>query len=342
MRYLVTGAGGFIGTHLVTHLKGQGHYVRGVDIKLPEFSETDADDFWLLDLRMWHNAKISTRNIDRVYALAADMGGMGYIANNHAEILYNNLLINLYTLKAAAENGVKKYLFSSSACVYPEYLQETTDVDPLKETDAYPADPQDAYGWEKLTAEKWIEYLTAEYDIQTYLARFHNIYGPLGTWQGGREKVPAAFCRKAAKVNLTGDPEFEIWGDGKQTRSFCYIDDLITGITRLMESDYHKPLNIGRDRMVTINELADIVADIAGVEIEPKHVKGPQGVRGRNSDNSLCKEILGWEPTIPLEEGLIPTYNWIEEQYYDSIHDYDIRRGLGKIRKASRRLRKKV
>lgn len=341
MKYLVTGAGGFIGHHLVKRLKSQGHFVRGVDIKTPEFEKSPADQFFTLDLRYSYNARIACQGgIERVYALAADMGGMGYIANNHQEILHNNLLINLYTLKAADRAGVKRYLFSSSACVYPEYLQESTDVAPLKESDAYPADPQDAYGWEKLTTEKMLEYY--EGDMKLYMARFHNIYGPLGTWEGGREKVPAAFCRKAAVVATTGNPAFEIWGDGQQTRSFCYIDDLLDGIQLLMESDYHKPINIGRDRMVSINELAYIVADIAGVKIEPYHVDGPEGVRGRNSDNSLLKEVLGWEPTTPIEEGLKPTYKWIKEQYNDSLDDNDLGRWLGRLRKAGNRLRKKA
>jgi len=313
-KVLVTGAGGFIGTHLVTYLKGKGYWVRGVDIKFPEFSETDADEFEILDLRRWDNCLQATRGVDEVYALAADMGGMGFIASNHAQILHNNLAINNHTIEAARINGVERYLFSSSACIYPEYLQEEEKVTPLKEKDAYPAQPQDAYGWEKLMSERLCQRYNEEFDMKTYVVRFHNVYGPLGTWEGGREKVPAAFCRKAAVAKLTGNPEFEIWGDGKQTRSFCYIDDITFGIYKLMHSEFHQPINMGRDRMVSINQLADIVAEIAGIEIEKNHVKGPEGVRGRNSDNTLLQETLDWSPETKLEDGLDTTYQWIEEQ----------------------------
>ncbi len=313
-KVLVTGAGGFIGTHLVTYLKKQGYWVRGVDLKYPEFSETDADEFEILDLRRWDNCLQATRGIDEMYALAADMGGMGFIASNHAQILHNNILINVHSIEAAKINGVKRYLFSSSACIYPEYLQEVVDVTPLKEDDAYPAAPQDAYGWEKLITERLCTRYHEAADMKTYIVRFHNVYGPLGTWEGGREKVPAAFCRKAAVAKFTGNPEFEIWGDGKQTRSFCYIDDITFGLHKLMRSDFHEPINMGRDRMVSINELADIIADIAGVEIEKNHVEGPEGVRGRNSDNTLLEKVLAWAPEIPLEEGLVHTYKWIEKQ----------------------------
>ena len=318
-KVLVTGAGGFIGTHLVTYLKKQGYWVRGVDLKYPEFSETDADEFEILDLRRWDNCLQATRGVDEVYALAADMGGMGFISSNHAQILHNNILINVHTIEAARVNGVKQYLFSSSACIYPEYLQEVVDVTPLKEEDAYPAAPQDAYGWEKLITERLCSRYEEEFNMQVHIVRFHNVYGPLGTWEGGREKVPAAFCRKAAVAKLTGNPEFEIWGDGEQTRSFCYIDDITLGLHKLMRSDFHEPLNMGRDRMVSINELADIVADIAGIKIEKNHVEGPEGVRGRNSDNTLLDKVLGWSPEIPLEEGLVHTYKWIEKQVEEQI-----------------------
>jgi nucleoside-diphosphate-sugar epimerase len=318
---LVTGAGGFIGYHLVNYLKDKGYWVRGVDIKYPEFGEISADEFELLDLRRWPNCLQATRDVDEVYALAADMGGMGFISSHHSQIFHNNVLINTHTLDAARVNGVQRYFYSSSACVYPEYLQTEAEVTPLKEEDVYPAQPQDAYGWEKLITERLCTHYYEDYGIETRVARFHNIYGPQGTWDGGREKVPAAFCRKVAIAKLTGNPEMEIWGDGEQTRSFCYIDDLLEGVYRLMQSDHHEPINIGRDRMVTINELADIVAEIAGVEIVKKHVEGPQGVRGRNSDNSRLREVLNWEPQIPLEESLTETYAWIEEQVKET---YDL------------------
>lgn len=313
-RILVTGAGGFIGHHLVTRLKEQGYWVRGVDIKHPEFSVNDADEFEILDLRRWDSCLQATRGVDEVYALAADMGGMGFISAHHAQILHNNSLINIHTLEAARVNGVSRYLYTSSACIYPEYKQTDANVTPLKEEDAYPAQPQDAYGWEKLIAEHLCKHYREDYGIETRTVRFHNIFGPFGTWEGGREKAPAAMCRKVAVAKLTGQHEIDIWGDGEQTRSFCYIDDCVTGLYKLMQSDYHEPLNLGQDRMVTINQLADMVADIAGLRITKKHIDGPQGVRGRNSNNDRLREVLGWEPEISLEEGLAKTYAWIEDQ----------------------------
>jgi GDP-D-mannose 3',5'-epimerase len=313
-RVIVTGAGGFIGHHLVSFLKARGFWVRGVDIKRPEFGPTDADEFWVMDLRDPANCQLAVAEVDDVYALAADMGGMGYISCNHAQILRNNALINIGTLEAARLSGAKRYLFTSSACVYPEYRQLTTQVPALKEEDAYPAEPQDAYGWEKLITEQLCLHYRRDYGLQTRIVRFHNIFGPFGTWTGGREKAPAALCRKVAMAKLTEDHEIEIWGDGKQTRSFCYIDDCIEGIYRFMNSDFTEPLNLGQDRMISINELADIIAGIAGVQLKRVHVPGPQGVRGRNSDNTLLRKVLGWAPQVSLEDGLAHTYRWIEDQ----------------------------
>ena len=313
-RILVTGAGGFIGHHLVAELKRQGHWVRGVDIKRPEYTTSAADEFLLLDLREPANARKAADGVEHVYALAADMGGMGYISSHHALILHNNSLINLNTLDAARASGVQRYLYSSSACVYPEYKQTDAAVTALKEDDAYPAQPQDAYGWEKLITERLCTHYREDYGIETRIVRFHNIYGPLGTWDGGREKAPAAMCRKVATAKLTGQPAIDIWGDGEQTRSFCYIADCLDGVGRLMASAYSEPLNLGSDRLVTINQLADIVCDVAGVTLAKRHIPGPQGVRGRNSDNSRLRKVLEWEPRIALEQGVAQTYKWIEEQ----------------------------
>ena len=310
---LVTGAGGFIGHHLVKYLVDTGYWVRGVDIKEPEFEETAADEFELLDLRRYHNCLLATRGIDHVYNLAADMGGIGYITAEHAVIARNSTMINVHMLEAAHQNGVDRFLFSSSACIYPQYLQKEADVTPLKEEDAYPADPEEGYGWEKLYMEKLCQYYYEDFDFETRMLRFHNVYGPLGTYEGGKEKAPAAISRKVA---LTPDGgSIEVWGDGKQTRSFMHVDDCVEGIHRLMLSDYHEPLNLGRDEMITINGLVDLLCDIAGKQLVKEHdLSKPQGVRGRNSDNTRLREVLDWEPQIGLREGLTPTYQWIEEE----------------------------
>jgi len=313
-RVLVTGAGGFIGHHLVSQLADLGYWVRGVDLKQPEFQASRADEFHLLDLRDPVNCQYVTAGMDMVFALAADMGGMGYISSHHAAILHSNTLINFNTLEAARRNGVRRYLFTSSACVYPEYRQLATDVPALREEDAYPAAPQDAYGWEKLITERLCTHYREDYGMEMRIIRFHNIFGSLGTWEGGREKAPAALCRKIACAKLTGNQTVEIWGDGMQTRSFCYIDDCVTGIYKLMMSDFAQPLNLGQDRMISINELADLIADIAGIRIKKHHVPGPMGVRGRNSDNTLLRQVLGWTPVVSLEDGIRRTYKWIEAQ----------------------------
>ena len=312
-RVLVTGAGGFIGHHLTRFLVAQGYWVRGVDLKSPEYEETAAHEFEMLDLRRWSNCLQATRGVQQVYNLAANMGGIGFIHSHKAEIMHDNVLINVHMLEAARFNGIQRYLYTSSACIYPGYKQNDADVAPLKEADAYPADPEDGYGWEKLFSERQCRHYTEDYGLSTRVVRFHNIYGPLGTYDGGREKSPAAICRKVALADDGG--EIEVWGDGLQTRSYCYIDDCVQGIYRLMRSDFHEPLNLGSDRLVTINQLVDLVAGVAGKRIRRRHdVTKPQGVRGRNSDNTLLRKTLKWEPEVSLEEGLGRTYRWIEGQ----------------------------
>jgi GDP-D-mannose 3',5'-epimerase len=310
-RLLVTGAGGFIGHHLVKRLKSDGHWVRGVDIKYPEYEVSASDEFEILDLRTADNCLLATRNgIDEVYNLAADMGGIGYITAGHADISRNNILINAHMLEASRQNGVKRFLFSSSACVYNQSKQKDPEVTPLREEDAYPADPEPGYGWEKLFAEELCRYYYQDYGFETRIVRFHNVYGPLGTYDGGKEKAPAAISRKVAQAPDNG--EIEVWGDGEQTRSFMYVDDCVEGLIRIMASDHREPLNLGSDELVTINGLVDMVSKIAGKRLTKRHnLAGPQGVRGRNSDNTRLRELLGWEPTIRLEQGLAITYNWI-------------------------------
>jgi GDP-D-mannose 3',5'-epimerase len=312
-RILVTGAGGFIGHHMVNKLKAEGHWVRGVDIKHPEYESTKADDFGILDLRKFDNCLVATRGVDQVYNLAADMGGIGYITAFLASISCNNTLINTHMLEASRLNGVKQFLFSSSACVYAQYKQNSPDVTPLKEEDAYPAEPEPGYGWEKLWAEELCRYFWKDYKFETQIVRFHNVYGPLGTYDGGKEKAPAAISRKIAMTPDGG--EIEVWGDGEQTRSFMYVDDCVEGLERLMASNYREPLNLGTDQLVTVNELVDLVAGVAGKRIRKRHdLSKPQGVRGRNSDNTRIREVLGWEPSITLEQGLAVTYRWIENK----------------------------
>lgn len=310
---IIAGAGGFIGSHLVKYLKTKGYHVTGIDIKKPDFSETAADTFFQGDLRNPQFVKNCITKADELYMLAADMGGMGYISCNGSQIVHDNAIINLNLLQRASEQKIGKVFFSSSACVYPEEKQLDTKNPGLKETDAYPANPDTAYGWEKIFTEQACRSYRDEYGLNVRIARFHNIFGPEGTYEGGREKSPAAICRKIALAKK--EDTIEVWGDGEQTRSYCYIDDCLEGIYTLMHSDYSEPINIGSDELVTINNMVDIVSRIANKKISKKYdLTKPQGVRGRNSDNTLVKKKLDWEPKTTLENGLKRTYFWIEKQ----------------------------
>jgi nucleoside-diphosphate-sugar epimerase len=313
-RISVTGGGGFIGSHIARHLYSQGNFVRVVDLKFDDYiKEKYYSERLQLDLRVWENCLTATKDVDKVYNLAANMGGIGFITSVGAEVMHDNVLINTYMLEASRKNKVKRFLFTSSACVYPTYLQTDPKVKGLKEEDAYPADPDNFYGWEKLYTEKMCEAYHRDYGMNIRIVRYHNIYGPEGTYKGGREKSPAALCRKVAEATNPGT--ITIWGDGKQTRSYCYIDDAVRGTVMLMESDWDKPINIGSERLVTIDELADIIIEISGKKITKLYdLSAPQGVRGRNADISLARKALGWEPQISLEEGLRRTYRWIEMQ----------------------------
>lgn len=314
---LITGAGGFIGSHLAKNLFEEGNFVRGVDIKWDDYFEEEyCSERMALDIRNPEACREALDGIDHVYHLAADMGGIGYITKIGADIMQNSALMNINLLQGSVEGQVSRFFYSSSACVYPEFKQMEEKIPPLKEEDAIPAEPDTFYGWEKLFTEKLCEAYTEDYGLETRVARFHNIYGPYGTYDGGKEKAPAALCRK---VVTTSDPgEMVIWGDGKQTRSFLYIDDCVRGVKTLMESDYREPVNIGSDRLVTIDELADIIIDTSGKDISKVHdTSKPQGVRGRNADLTLVKREIGWEPEVTLEEGLKRTYRWIAGQLKD-------------------------
>lgn len=321
---LVCGAGGFIGTHLVESLKNQGHYVIGADVKFPLYSETKCDKFYKLDLREYQNVKTIFQNrIDEVYQLAADMGGAGYIftGDHDADIMHNSATINLNVLDVMVKNDVKKVFYSSSACMYPSYNQTDPNNPLLTEASAYPADPDSEYGWEKLFSERLYLTYARNYNMDVRVARFHNIFGPRGSWNNGKEKAPAALCRKVAMAKDNGT--VEVWGPGIQTRSFLYIDECIEGIHRIMEGNYQKPLNLGSTLMISINDLVNLIGKISGKTVQIKNIDGPMGVMGRNSDNTLIKEKIDWAPGEDLEGGLIKTYAWIKEQIEKDIKDVE-------------------
>ncbi len=316
---LVCGAGGFIGSHLVKRLKREGFWVRGVDLKFPEFSETEADDFFLADLRDPVNCRdVLDRRFDEIYQLAADMGGAGFVftGENDADIMHNSATINLNMLEACRKRNNNRIFYSSSACMYPEHNQLDPNAPVTREDSAYPANPDSEYGWEKLFSERLYLAYMRNHGMDVRIARYHNIFGPEGTWTGGREKSPAAFCRKVAE-GKSGDT-IEMWGDGNQTRSFLYVDECVEGTVKLMRSDFSGPVNIGSEEMVTINRLAEMVMEIAGKTMKISHIPGPLGVRGRNSHNELIQDKLGWSPRESLKEGLAKTYPWIETQVKNS------------------------
>ena len=322
-RVLVTGAGGFIGGHLVRRLRDSGvAHIRAVDCKPKDewYQVFDDVDVVHANLELLDACRDVTEGVDTVFNLAADMGGMGFIESNKALCMLS-VLISTHLLVASRDNAVERFFYSSSACVYAADKQSTPEVVPLAEADAYPAMPEDGYGWEKLFSERMCRHFAEDFGLQARVARYHNVYGPHGTWDGGREKAPAAVCRKVATAALTGDHTIEIWGDGQQTRSFTYIDDCLEGTLRLTASDVGEPLNVGSDQLVTINRLVDIVEDVAGVRLERRYrLDAPQGVRGRNSDNTLIRERLGWAPSISLEDGLAATYAWVHDQVAASLN----------------------